>query len=103
MRSIDIHAHISPEAYIRAVEAGENWYGIAAEADNFHRAVPRTMWSPEQRLKDMDSLGVDVHVLSTNSAFYFYEKDAAIVAAMDGNATIMYRSLPRTTPTVLPG
>ena len=29
MRSIDIHAHISPEGYIRAVEAGEEWYGFS--------------------------------------------------------------------------
>jgi aminocarboxymuconate-semialdehyde decarboxylase len=37
---------------------------------------------PEQRLADMDSLGVDVHVLSTNAFFYNYDKDAAVVAAM---------------------
>ena len=83
MRSIDIHAHISPEPYVRALDAGRDWYGIAAEADEFHRAVPRTLWTPEQRLTDMDSIGVEVHILSTNSAFYFYEKDAATVAAMD--------------------
>ena len=83
MRSIDIHAHISPAGYLRALEAGEDWYGIAAEADDFHLTIPRTMWTPEQRLTDMDSIGVDVHILSTNAAFYFYEKDAATVAAMD--------------------
>ena len=37
---------------------------------------PRTAWSPEERLADMDSLGVDVHVLSTNAYFYNYDKDA---------------------------
>ena len=83
MRSIDIHAHISPEAYIRAVEAGEDWYGISGMSHQFHRMVPRTMWTPEQRLDDMDSLGVDVHVLSTNAVFYCYDRDAATVAAMD--------------------
>ena len=83
MRSIDIHAHISPAGYLRALEAGEDWYGIAAEADDFHLTIPRTMWTPEQRLTDMDSIGVDVHILSTNAAFYFYEKDAATVSAMD--------------------
>ena len=49
----------------------------------FHRAVPRTMWSPEQRLADMDSLGVDVHVLSTNAVLYCYDRDANTIAAMD--------------------
>ena len=83
MKSIDIHAHISPEGYIRALEAGEDWYGITAFANDFHLSVPRTMWTPEQRLTDMDSLGVDVHVLSTNAVFYCYDRDAATVAAMD--------------------
>ena len=83
MRSIDIHAHISPEGYIRAVEKGEDWYGIGGFFHQFHRAVPRTMWTPEQRLTDMDSLGVDVHVLSTNAVFYNYGGDAVTVSAMD--------------------
>ena len=83
MKSIDIHAHISPGGYIRALEAGEDWYGITAFANDFHLSVPRTMWTPEQRLTDMDSLGVDVHVLSTNAVFYCYDRDAATVAAMD--------------------
>ena len=83
MRSIDIHAHISPEGYIRALEQGEDWYGITAGAGWFHESIPRTTWTPEQRLTDMDSLGVDVHVLSTNAIFYLYEQDANRVAAMD--------------------
>ena len=83
MRSIDIHAHISPEGYIRALEKGEDWYGITAGAHWFHESIPRTTWTPEQRLTDMDSLGVDVHVLSTNAIFYFYDQDATRVAAMD--------------------
>ena len=83
MRSIDIHAHISPEGYIRALERGEDWYGVNGLCGSFHQAVPRTMWTPEQRLTDMDSLGVDVHVLSTNAVFYFYDGDASRVSAMD--------------------
>ena len=83
MRSIDIHAHISPEGYIRAVEKDEEWYGISGLSHQFHRAVPRTMWSPEQRLTDMDSIGVDVHVLTTNAVFYNYGADPVKVTAMD--------------------
>ena len=83
MRSIDIHAHISPEGYIRAVESGEEWYGISGLSHQFHQAVPRTMWTPEQRLTDMDSIGVDVHVLSTNAVFYNYGGDPVKVTAMD--------------------
>ena len=81
MRSIDIHAHISPQPFIDAIETGENWHGITSEAVASHHHNPRTVWSPEARLADMDSLGVDVQVLSTNAVFYYYDKDAEAVAA----------------------
>ena len=83
MRVIDIHAHISPQSYIDAVNAGEYWHGVAsAEAAAAHRHNPRTMWTPDERLADMDSLGVDVQVLSTNAVLYSYDKDAEATAAM---------------------
>ena len=89
MRTIDIHAHISPESYINVVAKGESWHGITAEPrvtnDNLsiHRNNPKTSWTPEERLADMNSLGVDVQVLSTNSYFYRYDEDPKVVAAMD--------------------
>ena len=82
MRPIDIHAHISPAPFLQAMAQGRDWHGITADAWPSHRSNPRTMWTPEQRLADMDSLGVDVHVLSTGAAFYNYEKDPAAVAKM---------------------
>ena len=82
MRTIDIHAHISPEAFVTAMEAGEDWHGITNEAVLRHRHNPRTTWSPAERLADMDSLGVDVQVLSTNAVFYNYDKDAEATMAM---------------------
>ena len=83
MRTVDIHAHISPEGMVKAMSKGLDWHGISsAEMLPIHEYTPRTMWTPEQRLREMDGLGVDVHVLSTNSFFYFYERDASVVAAM---------------------
>ena len=82
MRSIDIHAHITPAAFVAAFENGEEWYGIApAEAAN-QRYNPKTSWTPQERIADMDSLGVDVQVLSTNAFFYNYDKDPDLVTAM---------------------
>lgn len=83
MKTVDIHAHISPEGMVKAMADGRDWHGISsAEMLPTHQYTPRTMWTPEQRLQEMDELGVDVHVLSTNSFFYFYERDAAAITAM---------------------
>lgn len=57
---------------------GKDWHGLTpAEIYNSHQDTPRTMWTPEQRISDMNSLGVDVHVMSTGALFYRYNRDAA--------------------------
>ena len=82
MRTIDIHAHITPEAFINAARKGEMWHGMSGAQSSIQNYNPRTMWTPEERLADMNSLGVDVHVLSTNSYFYNYDRDSLEVTAM---------------------
>ena len=82
MRAIDIHAHITPEGFVRATEMGETWYGMSGTEMDIHRNNPKTTWTPAERLADMDSLGVDVQVLSTNAYFYNYDKDPTTVAKM---------------------
>jgi aminocarboxymuconate-semialdehyde decarboxylase len=79
MRSIDIHAHLTPQCFIRAMQAGKEWHGVKPGEQ---RIGPRNSWTPEQRMADMNSLGVDVHVVSTVAAFYYYDRDAETVAAM---------------------
>ena len=86
MRTIDIHAHISPEGFVNATAKGESWHGMTADALSIHRNNPKTSWTPEERLADMNSLGVDVQVLSTNAYFYNYDKDPKVVTAMDVEA-----------------
>lgn len=103
MRTIDFHAHISPEGFIRAAEKGEDWYGTKANAGAMLSYNPRTGWLPEQRLADMDSLGVDVHVLSTNSYFYNYEKEASIVSKMSVEANDYVSQLTKDHPTRFAG
>ena len=76
VRVLDVHAHITPGSALRAMQSGDNWFGITAPAlYNQHRYNPRTFWTPEQRIADMQSLGVDVHVLSSNASLYFYDLD----------------------------
>ena len=86
MRTIDIHAHISPAGYVSAIAKGESWHGMTADPLSINWNNPKTAGTPEGHLADMDSLGVDVQVLSTNAYFYNYDKDPAIVTAMDVEA-----------------
>ena len=43
---------------------------------------PMNAWTPEQRLADMNSLGVDIQVVSTNVAFYKYDQDVSTTTAI---------------------
>ena len=79
MRSIDIHAHLTPQCVIQATREGRDWHGLKPGE---MRIGPRNSWTPQQRLNDMDSLGVDVHVVSTFGQFYFYDREPRVTAAM---------------------
>ena len=80
MRSIDIHAHSTPQCFQRAVLTGQDWHGMtAADGELFN---PRNAWTPEQRIADMDSLGVDIQVVSTSPGFYQYHQEPAVTAAI---------------------
>ena len=94
MRSIDVHAHLTPQRFWRATEYGGDWHGIRRERSELGRPIlisanganlgqlpPKASWTPEQRLADMDSLGVDVHVVSPFAGLYNYDVDASIAVA----------------------
>jgi aminocarboxymuconate-semialdehyde decarboxylase len=92
MRSIDVHAHLTPQCFWRATENGGDWHSIKREKDARGAEValvggrpqalpPRARWTPEERLADMDSLGVDMHVVSPYVGFYNYHLDAKLAIA----------------------
>jgi aminocarboxymuconate-semialdehyde decarboxylase len=92
MRSIDIHAHITPQCFWQATGGKGDWHTLRREQDARGRQYaiaggrrqelpPKARWTPEERLADMDSLGVDIHVLSPYSGFYNYELDTAVAVA----------------------
>jgi len=92
MRSIDVHAHLTPQCFWQATEKGGDWHSLKREKDERgqecaivggRRQVlpPRARWAPEERLADMDSLGVDVHVVSPYVGFYNYQLDAKVASA----------------------
>ena len=92
MRSIDFHAHLTPQCFWHATEDSGDWHSLRRERDARGREIlvvgdrrgqlpPKSSWTPEQRLSDMDSLGVDIHVVSPYSGFYNYELDTNLAAA----------------------
>ena len=92
MRSIDVHAHLTPQCFWQATGKGGDWHTLRREKDERGQEIaivgsgrqvlpPRAKWTPEERLADMDSLGVDVHVVSPYVGFYNYQLDAKIATA----------------------
>jgi aminocarboxymuconate-semialdehyde decarboxylase len=92
MRSIDVHAHLTPQCFWRATENGGDWHSVKREKDARGAEVavvggrpqplpPKTRWTTEERLADMDSLGVSMHVVSPYVGFYGYHLDAKLATA----------------------
>jgi aminocarboxymuconate-semialdehyde decarboxylase len=109
MRSIDVHAHLTPQCFWRATENGGDWHTLRRDknARGQECAVvggrqqplpPRAKWTPEERLADMDSLGVDVHVVSPYSGFYNYHLDAAVTVATSQDSNNEVSTMVKTWP-----
>ncbi|MBM3924615.1 MAG: amidohydrolase [SAR202 cluster bacterium] len=94
MRAIDIHAHMSPKAMFKVIDQGKEWYGMRLEKDKEgnHYLVnelqrtgpqgPKARFTPQQRIKDMDKLDVDVQMVSIAPALYNYHIKAADCLSM---------------------
>ena len=87
MRTIDIHAHVVPQAMWRAADAQREWYGYRHEPGDGVGTVlhagkrttfssPKVRLTPEERIRDMDAQGVDIQVLSIHTPFFGYHLDA---------------------------
>lgn len=109
MRSIDVHAHLTPQCFWRATENGGDWHTIRREQDASGGEIavvggrrqslpPRARWTPEQRLADMDSLGVDVHVVSPFVGLYNYQLDARVAIATSQAINDEISSMARSRP-----
>ena len=80
MRAIDLHAHLTPQCFQKEVLQGNTWHGMTVGEGELRN--PRNAWTPEQRIADMDSLGVDIPVVSTNVAFYKYDQEVSLTTAI---------------------
>jgi len=114
MRSIDVHAHLTPQCFWQATEKGGDWHSLKREKDERGQELaviagkrqalpPRAKWTPEERLADMDSLGVDVHVVSPYVGFYNYQLDTKLATATSRATNDEIASMTRAWPTRFAG
>jgi aminocarboxymuconate-semialdehyde decarboxylase len=114
MRSIDVHAHLTPQCFWQATEKGGDWHSLKREkaergqecaivGERRQVLPPRAKWTPEERLADMDSLGVDVHVVSPYVGFYNYHLDAKVAAATARATNDEISSMTKSWPTRFAG
>ena len=65
MAVIDIHNHVTPRRFVRAIEETGEWHTLDADVGELH--IPKFSIPAEERIDEMDRMGVDVHVLTINT------------------------------------
>jgi aminocarboxymuconate-semialdehyde decarboxylase len=73
MPIIDMHAHVTPERYKRAIAADGNWYGLDETVGELSRGG--FAQSITERVAEMDDQGVDMQLITPTVGFYQYAMD----------------------------
>ena len=77
-RIVDVHAHVTPQRFQRAVLSGSDWFGMTPADGELNNL--RNRWGPAQRIEAMDQALVDVQPLSPTDCFYQYHREPAVTA-----------------------
>ena len=80
MPIIDIHNHVTPRRFVDAIEQDGEWHTLGPDVGELH--IPKFSIAPEDRIREMDGMGVDVHVLTVNTGFFRYDLDPKIAKAI---------------------
>jgi aminocarboxymuconate-semialdehyde decarboxylase len=94
---IDVHAHLTPDRFQRAVLGGRDWHGMTSENGELDNL--RNRWGPERRMEEMDALGVDVQVVSPTDCFYQYDRAPKVTARIAAEANEEVAEMARDHPT----
>ena len=88
MAVIDIHNHVTPRFFVEAIERDGEWRTLGPDVGELH--IPKFSISAEERLSEMDAMGVDIHVLTINTGFFRYDLDSEITTSIahDCNAAL---------------
>jgi aminocarboxymuconate-semialdehyde decarboxylase len=74
MAVIDIHNHVTPRRFVDAIEREGSWHTLGPDVGELH--IPKFSIPADERIAEMDEIGVDVHVLTVNTGFFRYDVDA---------------------------
>ena len=80
MAVIDIHNHVTPRRFRDAVQGGGTWHTLTADVGELH--IPKFSIAAEDRIAEMDEMGVDVHCLTVNTGFFKYDLPAEVTKAI---------------------
>ena len=94
-KTVDIHAHLTPQNLIRAKKSGVSLHGIDPAA--IARGQGRDI-SAAERVADMDRLGEDVQIVSAEPQMYLYGHDAETALAIQRECNDEIRDLIRFRP-----
>jgi aminocarboxymuconate-semialdehyde decarboxylase len=88
MPIVDVHAHVTPERFKEAIRREGNWYGVGPAAGELDRGGFAR--STQERIADMDQLGVDLQLVSPTVGFFQYgnELEVTRMVAMECNDEI---------------
>ena len=114
MKSIDIHAHLVPRSLWRAAETGRDWHGFRHEPGegvgtvlgNGRRSTfssPKVRFTPEERLADMDTQGVDMQVVSIHTPLFGYHLEPSKGLALAREVNDEIASMTKQWPTRFAG
>ena len=76
MSVIDIHNHVTPRRFVEAIERDGVWHTLGPDVGELH--IPKFSIPAEDRIAEMDAMGVDVHVLTVNTGFFRYDVEASL-------------------------
>jgi aminocarboxymuconate-semialdehyde decarboxylase len=80
MQAIDVHTHVTPQRFRDAVSGGGEWHGLTAATGELE--IPEFSLGAEERVAAMDKMGMAVQVLSPNTGFYCYDRQAGEAATI---------------------
>ncbi len=75
---IDVHIHLTPHRFSKVAIKGSKWHGMTADEGELDN--PKNLWTTEQRIEEMDKIGLDTQLVSPTDVFYQYDKKPEVTA-----------------------